>query len=293
MMSMQRLMSVILSSTLIVSTGVSANVGQQLPPMEAMVEGFIDKLMNIRLWNQDLSSNNTSNMELNDKVIQNHNLYCAKNAALKDQNCQLSDPNLENADIQLSSILSVPLIPDDGGTGRNWAAQVFSRNMVSSNQLKFNDFSIAEVTKGNDFYDADKAAQYANGLLAAAVMSVPTMTFAELYASRKMGDYKDVQSPDPQPSSLIGYMEQISNRVWDTKWVDEVLKSKDAIVLQKKQVIMQAEQLFLDYQKFKQGERIEALLATLVVQNQKQAEMAANLISQAKPPASATGGNTK
>jgi hypothetical protein len=162
--------------------------------------------------------------------------------------------------------------------------------MVSSNQLKFNDFSAGEVTKGSELYDANKATQYAEGLLIASIMSVPTMSFAALYASRKMSDYQDIQNPDPKPSSLISYLEQISNRTRDTKWVDEVLKSKDAIVLQKKQVIMQAEQLFLDYQKYKQGERIEALLSAIVVQNQRQAEMGANLLSQTKPPASTTGG---
>lgn len=288
MMSMQALIVMVLSTTLMASSTV-VNAEDQLSQMEAMVEGVIDKLMNVRLWNQQLSNNGTSNMEVNDLVISNHNLYCASGAALKDQSCQLSDPNLENADVQVSSILAVPLIPDDGDKGRNWAAQVFSRNMVSSNQLKFNDFTLAEVTRGNEKYDSKKATQYAEGLLAAAVMSIPTLTFAELYASRKMGEYKDVQNPDPQPSSLIGYMEQISNRTRDTKWVDEVLKAKDPIVIQKKQALMQAEQLFIDYQKYKQGERIEALLSAIVVQNQRQAEAAANLLAQTKP-VSATGG---
>jgi hypothetical protein len=253
--------------------------------VNGIVEKFTDKLLNMRLYNQQLDSNATAKMEFNDVVIANHALFCSQNGALAGQDCSQSDSELENADIQISSLLGLPVIPDSEGTSLDLAARVFSRNMVSSSKSKFNTFQFSEVQGPTK--DKDKADEYATGLLNASILSIPAFSYGEMYGNRKLGaGYQDIQKPDAEPTSLMNYLSQVSGRMLDQKWVEDVTKTTDALVLQRKQIFMQAEQLLMDYQRLKQGERIEALLSAIVVQNERQREASAEIFAHAKPPPS-------
>lgn len=260
--------------------------------INSIAESFLDKLMDVMIVNQQLNSTSPATMELYDQVIANHALFCSPTSALPGQECSQADPALANADIQISTFLGVPTIPDSEGEGRDWAAKVFARNMVGSNKNKFGGLQYSEVY--GDKKNKVKAEEYATGLLSAAVMSVPTYSFAEMYASRKASAaYKDTQNPDAQPVSLANYLAQISTRMQDAKWVKNVVKATDTLVLQKQQTLMQAEQLFIAHQHYKQLERIEALLSAIVVQNERQREFGAALLAQTQLPASAPGGGGK
>lgn len=253
-----------------------------------IAEGFLDKLMDVMLMNQQLSSSSPATMELYDQVIANHALYCSPSSALQGQNCSEASPELANADIQISTLLGVSTIPESAEQGRDWAARVYARNMVSSNKDKFAGLQYSEVF--GDKKNKTKVQEYATGLLNAAVMSVPTYSFAEMYASRKASAaYKDTQNPDAQPVSLANYLSQIATRMQNGTWVNNIVKTTDALVLQRQQTMMQAEQLFIAHQHYKQLERIEALLAALVVQNERQREVTAALLAQTKLPPSAPG----
>lgn len=252
------------------------------PTIDNIFQGMMDKLLNASLLNQKLDSTATATVEPSDVVILNHAAYCSKDSALPGQDCQQGDPSLENADIQASTLLELPTIPDSDA-GRDWAARVFMRNMTNSTK-KFNTYQFSEVVGPTK--DKDKAIEYAQGLLGASILSVPATSLATMYASRKLGTtYKDQTNPDAPASSLMSYMSQIAGRIQDPEWMKNLIKISDPLVIQRMQVGMQAEQLFMTYQKYKQGERIEALLSAIVVQNQRQAEAGQDLLAQGKAAA--------
>lgn len=281
-MRIQRAVTVVLCFSLGCVSFTHA-IGAELPTpkIDNIFEGFVNKLMNMSLFNQELNSVSTSEIETNDRIILTHLVYCGQEGLLPGQTCNQNDPSLENGDIQVSTLLEVPTIPDGGLGTRNGAAQAFVRNMTQSRNT-FGTYNYADVQGEKKI--KEKADDYARGLLNAAAMSAPAASFATMYASRKMGTtYKDQTNPDATESSLISYMDQISGRIQDLIWInDKIIKVTDALALQRTQAIMQAEQLFMESQKYKQGERIEALLATIAVQNQRQIEADEAMIAQKK-----------
>lgn len=269
------------------SVQAASNTDSQALNILGVVESFSDKLLNMRLYDQQLDSNTAAKTSFNERVIKDHELFCAQNGALAGQNCSQSDPALENADLQVSSLLGLPIIPE-GDQGLNLAARIFSRNMVSSSKTTFNTYQYSEVQGPNK--DKTKADEYATGLISASIMSVPAFSFGAMYGNRQMSaGYQDLQNPDAQPTSLMNFMAQISGRIQDRKWIEDVIKITDPLVLQRKQIFMQAEQLMMDYQRYKQGERIEALLAALVIQKEREREATAEFVAQTKPPPPTSG----
>lgn len=272
--------------TLATTVFAAPNAPTPAEQIRTTAESLTDKLLGVILVNKQLDSNSPATMEFDDTVVGYRTLYCSPDTAIPGQPCTQTDPTLANADIQISSLLSASTIPDSE-QGLDLAARVFTRNMVGANTTKFNNLQFSDVQGPNK--DKSKVSAYATGLLNAAIMSIPTFSFAEMYANRKTNaGYVDVQNPDAQPSSLMSYLGQVSGRMQDKKWVDNVIKTTDALALQRKQIFMQAEQLFMDYQRYRQGERIEALLSALITQNEKQREFGASLMAQTKAPVSAS-----
>lgn len=210
--------------------------------------------------------------------------------------CQ-SDPLYAHGDIKLSTLLTSPSLNE---YERN-AASVFIRNFI---QPKPNTLFVGtKVTdlktdkEGSGLQNEDIQKNITDLLLQQTVLSVAREPFAEMIAIRTpVTDAKTGQVT--QPSFMSQMEKQASQRFLNTEWYKTLEKNKKSVTdyLDTKKgkedyvvtsllpmfdiVTMDAYRTWLETERYKQGERIEALLSGILVQLNKQSEATTGLVSK-------------
>jgi hypothetical protein len=263
-------------------------------PQPALPLGILDKATNFmeQLSESALSFiNNNTNSALYGKeevetskamVARHFNGYCA---GVETGNCP-SDPLLQYGDVKISSILSGTAYDDPA---RVQAAQDYLRNLFVppsgplvanfSSDLKEGKLDVATVVN-----DPKLLKRYAQALSDEAVLSAARQSFAHMMAMRT------VSNPEAGSISEMQLMEaEAIKRFMSAGWLQKTNDPKTTPAEhQKEMVIMQAYQNWMSYQQFRQMERIEALLATVIVQSARTMQTISASI-----PAAPSGGDLR
>lgn len=203
-------------------------------------------------------------------VARHFDRYCA---GAETGNCP-SDPLLQYGDVKMTSILAGTAY--DGS--RAQAAQDYLTNLFVppstplvanfSADLKDGKLDVATVVN-----DPKLLKKYTQALSDETVLSAARQSFAQMMARRT------VSGSDAGSISEMQLMEsEAIKRFMSANWVQMIQKSTTAVQLQQEMTAMQAYQNWMAYQQFRQMERIEALLATLIVQNARTSQMISSSI---------------
>lgn len=205
-------------------------------------------------------------------VARHFDRYCA---GAETGNCP-SDPLLQYGDVKMTSILAGTAY--DGP--RTQAAQDYLTNLFVppntplvanfSGDLKDGKLDVATVVN-----DPQLLKKYTQALSDEAVLSAARQSFAQMMARRT------VSSSEAGSISEMQLMEaEAIKRFMSANWVQMIKKpSTTSLQLEQEMVAMQAYQNWMAYQQFRQLERIEALLATLIVQNARTSQTITSSLS--------------
>ncbi len=163
--------------------------------------------------------------------------------------------------LEMGDISSAPLLsPTKYTTGVALASQALIRNITSPfPNPKYRDY----VTSGQLASDATKKKDYAKFMAGQAVLGVALYSFNEIYAARTEGKTLGVTGgSDPAATkTLMEIMKNESTRRFEDPAFATFVNGAVALDLSKEMAIMHAYTMWMDYQRYLQMERIEALLA--------------------------------
>lgn len=188
-------------------------------------------------------------------------------------NCPV-DPLKQFGDVKVSSILT--------GTAydsfRAQAAQDFLTNLLSppagsgiTNFQANMPINVATITQSPDLKNS-----FVKALSDEAVLSVVRLPFAEMIAKRTVVEGSNI-------SEMQLMEQQAIQRFMSSGWAANLNTLQQPQDVAKDQALMQAYQVWMDYQRYRQMERVEALLAVLVLQNFRMSKAAS---SSGNPPSS-------
>lgn len=208
-------------------------------------------------------------------------------------NCQSSDPALINGDIKLSTLLT--------GSAYLNPAQIAAANAFVSNVIdpfpssNFQDPTTMTSTKvlGSTNLQQDLA----QALVKEANLSVARQPFVEMINKRT------VPAAGPlgiTSESIMQTMErEATQRILNPQWMNTMatayataLKTNPSQAVQYDMAEMQAYLIWLEFERYKQGERIEALLAALLQQQVALGGKGTQLLQQAQSAAQPTSGSS-
>ena len=214
-------------------------------------------------------------------VARHFDRYCA---GKETGNCP-ADPLLQYGDVKITSVLSGTAY--DGPSGpRTQAAHDYLTNLFVppsgplvanlSSDLKDDKLDVATVVS-----DPKLLKKYAQALSDETVLSAARQSFAHMMAMRT------VSSSEAGSISEMQLMEaEAIKRFMSAGWIQKMADSKTTPAeLQQEAIVMQAYQNWMSYQQFRQLERIEALLATVIVQNARTMQTISASIPTSPSPA--------
>lgn len=208
--------------------------------------------------------------------------FCSKNGP-ESGNCT-DDPLLEFGDGKVSSILSKAKLNDVSKDAINQ----FLYNLIpipANNLAPFVTNGKVDITKFPTSLDsADPNAKnyknpqksFADAYAETALLSIARHPYAEMIGKRT--------SPSDGGESIMQMMERVAmQRYMSSAWATAV-KTMQTNDLLKEMVLMQAYQNWLETERYKQTERLEALLSAMIIQNVKSSQaIQASFSSQPAP----------
>ncbi len=209
-------------------------------------------------------------------ITKHFGTYCA--GGVESGNCT-QDPLLQFGDIKLSSILSGTAYD----SARAQATQDFLTNYLSPPNVPYvTNFQSNEtngtISAATITADPNLQANYVQALADEALLSVVRESFGEMIAKRTVNSGTNT-------SWMQSVESQVLQRAMNTAWVNS-LAAMTPTQLATEQAKMQAQQMLLAYEGYRQGERLEALLTALVLQNFRSAKAAQSVVSSPSPSAS-------
>lgn len=216
-------------------------------------------------------------MATGDELVTQHlSSFCASEVE-QGGNCP-TDPALLFGDLKLSSVLG-PLLYDND---RRAAATAFLNTLMSPlDSSAVSNFQLnVPINAATLASNPSLKQQYAQALSDEAVLSIVRQSFAEMVANRT------ATGSDTGSTSVMQIMANNATQYFmNPDWAEKVagLSGTD---LQKQQLMLQGYQNWMSYQRYRQTERVEALLAmNVLLQRQSQKNSMSTLNSASAPPA--------
>lgn len=251
------------------------------------IEGINRGLYQQGLYNDDPAKSVTPAKELATMHLFS---YCAKSASNENENysCR-QEPTLQHADIKLSTLLSGFRYgyDDELKVNREDTARIVANNIVEpfpSDKLS----AITAISKAN-VSDLQARDDIAKALAAQALLSVAREPFAEMIAKRSV-----VSAINQSPMEIMEKEAAMRflNKVWQKEMSLNITNAKNnkkpeqAVLYEI--ALMNAYQNWLEYERYRQMERVEALLAATLALNYRQAASNADVLKQTSPTPSST-----
>ncbi len=195
--------------------------------------------------------------------LANHEQYfCAPSSGVENvfgaPDCRSNEPTYQYGELKLSSLLA-PTIYNSG-------QQALAESVIQTLTTPFPDSSISDLVTGGLAKSSDKV-YVAKVMSKHAGMSAARNSLNEMYGARLSSA---VGSP-PQATSIISIMQtEATRRFENPAWYDAVGQSSSEALL-RELVHMESYRLWTDYYRYRQNERIEALLAIMTAQGSDQA----------------------
>lgn len=188
--------------------------------------------------------------------IENHkNYFCSPSSDIEKtfgtQACSNNTMAQEHADIKTSSLLE-PSIYDQ-------SQQILAEEVIRNLTLPFASDNLKDTISNGIPKSSDKS-YVAKTLAKQAAVTVARNSLNEIYGSRLP------ENSITPISSIMSIMEQEAGRRFkNSDWYDAVSQSSSEALL-RELAHMEAYKLWMDYNRYRQSERMEALLAVLVSQ---------------------------
>lgn len=181
--------------------------------------------------------------------------YCVP--GLEFGNCE-ADPLLVFGDVKVTSIMSgSSYTPARAKAAQDYMANLF-RSPTAPAVPSFQTSIPMEAGKimNNDTMKAE----YIQALSDETVLSIARQPFAEMIAKRTVPEGEDAMSEMQMMES------KAVSRLFSSQW-EQSLNSLKPEEREQEQLKMQAYQIWLEYQRYRQTERVEALLGLIALQN--------------------------
>lgn len=198
-------------------------------------------------------------------------------------NCQSGDPALVNGDIKISTLLTGSAYLNPAQIA---AAKAFVSNVIdpfpTSNFQDPSTMTAAKVLASPNLQQ-----DLAQALVREANLSVARQPFMEMINKRTV---PQTGASGITPESMMQTMErEATQRILNPQWMNTMatayataLKTNPSQAVQYDMAAMQAYLIWLEFERFKQGERIEALLAALLQQQVALSGKGTQLLQQAQ-----------
>jgi len=248
------------------------------------VQGVNRNLYLQGLYSSTPTNNTTPEREI---VVDHFTIYCAESANNERINypgkCQF-DPRLQHADIKLTTVLSGSRYENE----RRNAARLFIDNVIAP--FPSEKLSMPSATKPEQIASPQSRKGIAESLANEAVLSVAREPFAEMFAKRN-------SIAELNNRSLMEIMEKEAgqrflNEAWQAEMREAIRvakadkKPQEAILYEL--AVMEAYRTWLEYERYRQTERIEALLAATLAFNQRQGLQASGVVQTAQSQGTST-----
>jgi hypothetical protein len=196
--------------------------------------------------------------------IQNHeNYFCSPTSGVEGvlgtPACSSNNLQNEHADLKISSLL-IPSVYDQ--------SQMFlAQEVIRTLTLPFPDGNIKAMVSNGLAKSSDK--NYVAKMMAEhAIIGVARNSLNEIFVERIA---ELTPTVPPQATSIMSIMETESGRRFKNQvWYDAVSQSSQEALL-RELIHMEAFRLWMDYYRYRQSERMEALLAAMTSQSASQA----------------------
>ncbi len=205
-------------------------------------------------------------------VTQHLSGYCA--SGMETGLCS-SDPLRMFGDMKVSSILSGSSYDDASKA----AAQAFLKTLLMplDNSAVSSFQSYGEINADMLSKNPTLKQQYVQALSDEALLSVVREAFAGMMAKRTPPIAS--QGSEAMPSEMALMEQDVLQRWMNNSWKTD-LAGLSPEQIQQEIALMQASQLYMEYQRYQQMERVEALLAVSVLQNYRTQKNANALIAK-------------
>lgn len=239
------------------------------------------------------TSKDTDGIEQFDPMFIMHNHFESKDAKFCDAAsvnegsnfaCQ-SDQLLAHGDIKISTLLSGPLLDEARAAAAKW----FIQNLIDPSP----NTTLKDPAKVKEYYnDPSKQGELVKALAQQAILSVARQPFAEMVAKRSMS---------PAGMSVMQKMEQEATQKYlNADWQKAQADGYKAAITKKSGLeplydiaVFEAYRTWLEVERYKQGERIEALLAAMLVQMGAGAKIGQGVVTQTQETGVTESGTLK
>lgn len=199
---------------------------------------------------------------INNFLANHENYFCSPTSGVENtlgsQVCQSNTAVREHADLKISSLLE-PSIYDQSQV-------VLAEEIIRTLTTPFPNDNLKNIVNHGLVKTADKI-YMANIMAKHAMIQVARNSLNEIYATRLA---ETIPTTPPTASSIMSIMENESGRRFKNKtWYDAVSQSSHEALL-RELVHMESFRLWMDYYRYRQSERMEALLAVIVKQTVEQ-----------------------
>ncbi len=257
----------------VVSTGVGSN-----NPIDPAIQNMIVQ-RDSTIQNQHNTAiqadlyNPTTLSPADALVVQHLSGYCA--SGVETGKCS-SDPSLMFGDIKVSSIL--------GGSSYDEASKAAAQAFLQTLLTPLDNSAVSSFqsygTINADMLSKNPTLkqQYVQALSDEALLSVVRQAFGGMMAKRTPPTASEGAAAMPSEMAL---MEQEALKRWMNNSWKTNLVNLNPTQIQQELALMQASQLYVEYQRYQQMERVEALLAVSVLQNYRNQKNANAVLTNA------------
>lgn len=235
---------------------VESHLANKLLPKEVMD-------LNWGLYGTPRPDEQAKSDPINNFLYSHKSYYCSPSSGIEQafgtEICQANSLTREHADLKISSLLEPSMY--------DLSQKVVAEDLIRMLTLPFPNSNIKDMVRDGLAKNSDK--DYVAKMMAKqAAISVARNSLNEIYGARLA---ETISTVPPKTSSIMSIMEDESGRRFKNKdWYDAVSQSSNEALL-RELVHMEAFKLWMDYYRYRQSERMEALLAVSVAQNIEQA----------------------
>jgi hypothetical protein len=230
-------------------------------------------------------------MSTNGHVIRHFTYYCPEGyneicekiveKAGGSSNDMTSSTSFHDADVNPESLLSI--MGFEPSKSEYMASWDFIRNISNPRPKNVVSFKLDKSsTATNQYtYDIKNLTSISNNVIDQSFRNLSTHVLADIQRRRILASSTDGNTQNVY--SAVQYLEYLCTHrmLQNNNWVIEMNSSSSEALL-RELVLIQATSLMLEYQKFRQNENMEALVAALVAQNQNLLSAAQSMVSSSK-----------
>lgn len=257
---------------------LETNIDSYLMPLEVQQIG--NSVYNVGQNYGASGQSITSSTPQMDFVTKHITGYCSPNISVEKQHFNCSGQSglnattaqfLEMGDIRASVLLESTVYPVDGGGASQSVLDLAAQNFIRNITMPFPSSMYANYISNPNTFNKNTSQRkaYANYMANQALIGVARYALDEMYGMRVPGSIMGVSGGGSENQSILSVMEnEASRRFMDPNYVSFLTAtSTDQIALLREIAAMHAFGLWMNYQNYRQNERIAALLSAMLSNN--------------------------